>query len=555
MRAEGRPSGGGASRSAVYCVALAALLAGCGSNGEPSQDRATPRRAVKRPAAGSTARAREAETPLLRPTRRPATTAPAAAVATAPMRATARSSPRSSGKPRLFFSDLESGPGSGGQGGKGAFVSIWGAGFGATRGSSTVTIGGGAADNYPVWTNTKITFQLGAAAATGNIVVHVSGKADSNGSSFTVSAAATSFSVTSRERQRVGKSSARSLADDRARQGQPRRGRHRVHRHERRRLGVTDRHVPLQRVAEYRPERRDQRGHRSAAQGARRVPRRDRDGGAGERQVQRGLLVPAITGTFDYWVLSGLTLRGQDQALDFEGTADGWRVIGNDVSCPNGTGLSGCIVGGDGTTPHDLKLFGNVVHDAAANVTTITKYYHGIYLASNDLEPRVERGARREDVPRDPVSRLGRPEPPRPERARQPGPRLHRVRRHQLRDGGPLAGDRRGLQQRRLRRGPGTRSERRIVGLRLHLRRQHHQPGRRPGPATCTSTTTRSTTAARARRAPRAHWRGRRDPWGSRWMTTWSWRPRARAISRATARPSRARTTCCSVAAGRRRQA
>ena len=102
--------------------------------------------------------------------------------------------------------------------------------------------------------------------------------------------------------------------------------------------------------------------------------------------VQRGLLVPAITGTFDYWVISGLTLRGQNEALDFEGTADGWRVIGNDLSCPNGTGLSGCIVGGDGTTPHNLKLFGNVVHDAAANVTTITKYYHGIYLASNDME-------------------------------------------------------------------------------------------------------------------------------------------------------------------------
>ena len=88
--------------------------------------------------------------------------------------------------------------------------------------------------------------------------------------------------------------------------------------------------------------------------------------------VERGLLVPAIAGTFDYSVIAGLSLRGQTEALDFEGTADGWRVVGNDFSCPNGTGLSGCIVGGDGTTPHDLKLYGNVVHDAAASVTTIT---------------------------------------------------------------------------------------------------------------------------------------------------------------------------------------
>jgi len=102
--------------------------------------------------------------------------------------------------------------------------------------------------------------------------------------------------------------------------------------------------------------------------------------------VQRGLLVPAITGTFDYWVIAGLNLRGAVEALDFEGSASGWRVIGNDLSCPNGTGLSGCVVGGDGTTPDHLKFYGNVVHDAAASVTSITKYYHGIYLASNDLE-------------------------------------------------------------------------------------------------------------------------------------------------------------------------
>ncbi len=63
-----------------------------------------------------------------------------------------------------------------------------GNGFGASRGSSTVTVGGGAADNYPIWSPTKVTFQLGAAAVTGNIVVHVAGKGDSNGLPFTVRA-------------------------------------------------------------------------------------------------------------------------------------------------------------------------------------------------------------------------------------------------------------------------------------------------------------------------------------------------------------------------------
>src|SRR5205823_10826045 len=92
----------------------------------------------------------------------------------------------------LFFSDLTSGPNQGGQNDKGAFVTVWGNGFGDARGTSTVTIGGGSADNYPVWSNGKITFQLGAAAASGNVAVHVAGEnggtIDSNPLPFTVRA-------------------------------------------------------------------------------------------------------------------------------------------------------------------------------------------------------------------------------------------------------------------------------------------------------------------------------------------------------------------------------
>ena len=50
---------------------------------------------------------------------------------------------------RALFTDLLSGPNSGGQDGKGAFVTVYGNGFGAIKGS--VTIGGGAADNLPIW--------------------------------------------------------------------------------------------------------------------------------------------------------------------------------------------------------------------------------------------------------------------------------------------------------------------------------------------------------------------------------------------------------------------
>ena len=39
-----------------------------------------------------------------------------------------------SSTPRLFYSDLESGPNTGGQNNNGAFVTLWGKGFGSSSG-------------------------------------------------------------------------------------------------------------------------------------------------------------------------------------------------------------------------------------------------------------------------------------------------------------------------------------------------------------------------------------------------------------------------------------
>src|SRR6266480_1096291 len=92
--------------------------------------------------------------------------------------------------PAIFFTDLESGPKTGGQNNKGVFVTIYGTNFGATQGASTVTVGGGAIDNCPVWGAPwlwyqKTVCQLGSNVSTGNIVVTVSGQA-SNPLPFTV---------------------------------------------------------------------------------------------------------------------------------------------------------------------------------------------------------------------------------------------------------------------------------------------------------------------------------------------------------------------------------
>lgn len=87
--------------------------------------------------------------------------------------------------PVIFYSDLTSGPNTGGQNNKGAFVTIFGVHFGDTQGAGAVSVGGGAADNYAVWSDSKVVFQLGSSAASGNITI-TTADGTSNGVPFTV---------------------------------------------------------------------------------------------------------------------------------------------------------------------------------------------------------------------------------------------------------------------------------------------------------------------------------------------------------------------------------
>jgi IPT/TIG domain len=288
---------------------------------------------------------------------------------------------------RLFYSDLESGPNAGGENGKGAFVTLYGNGFGASRGTSTVTVGGGAADNYPIWTNTKITLQLGPAAKSGDMVVHVASKGASNALSFTVRSGNIYFVTSKGSDGAAGSFSApwatipqaknKIAAGDIAYIGTS--------------AGDSVSQTTLDASSSYDcalgMSYMDGSNSGTADAPKALVVYPGATATIGDpTSLERGILVPAISGNFDYWVVAGFTLRGLNEAINLEGEATGWRVIANDMSCPNGSGLDGCATGGDGTTPTDLKFYGNVMHDAAANVSTTTKYYHSIYFGSNQLE-------------------------------------------------------------------------------------------------------------------------------------------------------------------------
>src|SRR5713226_6267140 len=79
--------------------------------------------------------------------------------------------------PRVFFTDLQSGPNTGGENNHGTILTIYGKWFGSTRGGSTVTVGGGPVAAYLQWgvpalTGSgmqKIAVAIGSAARTGPV--------------------------------------------------------------------------------------------------------------------------------------------------------------------------------------------------------------------------------------------------------------------------------------------------------------------------------------------------------------------------------------------------
>ncbi len=95
--------------------------------------------------------------------------------------------------PAVLFLDHETGPVSGGVHGHGAPIAIFGTGFGASRGASTVTIGGVEVASYLVWGSQNahhamldlIVVEPGSAVTGGAVVVTVAGQASAPVATFT----------------------------------------------------------------------------------------------------------------------------------------------------------------------------------------------------------------------------------------------------------------------------------------------------------------------------------------------------------------------------------
>ncbi|MBS1859327.1 MAG: IPT/TIG domain-containing protein [Acidobacteria bacterium] len=277
--------------------------------------------------------------------------------------------------PRIFFSDLESGPNSGGQNNGGAFVSIYGAGFGSSRGNSVVTIGGGAALGYPIWTSTRITIQLGAAAKTGNITVKTPAGV-SNGVPFTVRPGDIYFVATTGKDSNSGSFSAPWLSLPKARDA----------------IRPGDIVYALDGVSLTTGDEWDA-ALLLRSGGSDGLPKAliAYPGATVTIGSVGGPLVGIRSTDFSagggacpgYWVFAGLTLRGSGSAMALAGPSSKWRIVGNDMSCPNGDGAAACFETAQATW---VTMFGNRIHQAGKE--NASALYHGVYFStdSNHLD-------------------------------------------------------------------------------------------------------------------------------------------------------------------------
>ncbi|HET9366006.1 MAG TPA: choice-of-anchor Q domain-containing protein, partial [Candidatus Angelobacter sp.] len=288
--------------------------------------------------------------------------------------------PAQANPPRIFFSDLESGPNSGGQNNNGVFVTIWGHGFGSVRGRSTVTVGGATVASYPVWSDGKITFQLGRSVRTGDILVKVvpagrnadrNSSAISNGLPFSVRRGKIFFvAVNGNDRHNGSYNSPwRTIV------------------HAKDHISAGDVAYIENGVVQNRED--DYAAYLSM----------DNDGGnnSGKPQAPKALVgypgaratigvahgleyairTPNIRAHENYWLISQLHIVGGRQAMDIGGT--GWKIVGNDIECPGADGQVGCV---ETSQASRIRFYGNEVHNSGINPTS-SKFYHAVYFSTD----------------------------------------------------------------------------------------------------------------------------------------------------------------------------
>jgi hypothetical protein len=284
----------------------------------------------------------------------------------------------------VFFTDLTSGPDTGGENNNGTILTIYGKNFGATQGSSTVTVGGGQVAAYLSWGGRskaaspgaqleKISVAIGSAASTGPVVVTTSAGSSNcadalDGCRFTV---------------RTGNIHCVSTAGNDANSGSFPSSCWRTIAGAKNSLAPGDIAYVLNGVNQasadnYSADLAITGNNCAAASPCSLVVYPGGVSTIGTASASYGIRTPAVGGSKDYWTFAGFNITGL-AALDLV-SVTGWRVIDNDFNCPQGSGQSACMHT-DTTTQY--RFYGNYVHNVGDQAGSIDKFYHAVYFTTN----------------------------------------------------------------------------------------------------------------------------------------------------------------------------
>jgi hypothetical protein len=84
-----------------------------------------------------------------------------------------------------------------------------------------------------------------------------------------------------------------------------------------------------------------------------------------------------------YWVFAGMYMQGYNQVFAPYAVTQ-WRVVGNDITCPNGNGQTGCF---DSTFLTYAQILGNNMHNMG--VSGASSNYQGLYFSTDSNHEEV----------------------------------------------------------------------------------------------------------------------------------------------------------------------
>jgi len=284
--------------------------------------------------------------------------------------------------PAIFFTDIDSGPNSGGEsvsGFAGAYVTLYGNFFGVPQGSSTVTWNGQnclrvvpAVGSYLGWGTPyfwyqKTVVQLGSSCTpgTGNFVITVNGNA-SNGMPFTVRSTGTLRFVSTAGKDSNSGSFTSPFATvthcrDVTMPGD---------------VCYVEDGVAATALDNFDSTLELENGG-TAGNPIAFVAYPGAIATLGSAGVTYGLRVPNINVSANYVTVAGLFFSPSETGMNPTNSTN-WRVVGNNFQCPTANGQDGCFTTNEIST---VQFLGNEVTNTA--VVAASKQQHAVYFSSD----------------------------------------------------------------------------------------------------------------------------------------------------------------------------